>query len=449
MIFKRLFLVAIASFWILFADAQVILNERDRAVVVDEILADRFNNLLPQLMDRTGIDMWILISREYNEDPVLKTMLPATWLNARRRTIIVFYRDKANDKIDKLAVARYNFGDNIISAWDKEKEPDQWKRLMEIIEERNPNVIGLNYSKHFNIADGLDKTDHEEFMAYLPENYHERVTSAQKLATAWIETRTEREMVIFSQLVDITHDIIAEAFSEQVITPGITTTTDVEWWMRDKVTKLGLETWFHPSVDVQRSDDMLGNHLYSFSNRPDHMVILPGDLLHCDFGITYLRLNTDCQELAYVLKPNEKEPPMFLQDAFNEGNKLQDIFTANFEAGKTGNEILLKSLDEAKAQGLRPSIYTHPLGSYGHSSGPTIGMWDAQQGVKGTGDYPLFNNTVYAIELNTTVYIEAWKRDIRVMLEEAGFYGKSGFRYVNGRQTQLLTIPRIKAHQGN
>ncbi len=429
--------------------AQQILSEKERAQVVDEILAERFNVLLPQLMDRTGIDMWILISREYNEDPVLKTMLPATWLNARRRTIILFYRDKANNTIEKLAVARYNFGDNIISAWDKEKEPNQWKRLMQIIEERNPTKIGLNFSKYFNIADGLDKTDYEEFMSFLPENHKSKVVSAQPLATAWIETRTAREMVIFNQLVDITHDVISEAFSEKVITAGITTTTDVEWWMRDKITALGLDTWFHPSVDVQRSNEVLGNHLYSFSDRPEDMVILPGDLVHCDIGITYLRLNTDCQELAYVLKPNETAPPKFLVDALAEGNKVQDIFTKNFVTGKTGNEILLKSLSEAKAQGLRPSIYTHPLGSYGHSSGPTIGMWDAQGGVPGTGDYPLFANTVYAIELNTTVYLEEWKRDIRVMLEEAGFYGEDGFRYVNGRQTKLLTIPRVKDHQGN
>jgi Xaa-Pro aminopeptidase len=430
-------------------NAQHILSEKERAKVVNEILADRLNNLLPKLMDRTGIDMWILISREYNEDPVLKTMLPATWLNARRRTIILFYRNKEKNTIDKLAVARYNFGDNISSAWDKDKEPNQWKRLIHLIEERNPMNIGLNFSTHFNISDGLDKTDYDEFMQHLPKKIKGKVVSAEKLATAWIETRTPREMVIYRQLVDITHYIIAEAFSEKVITAGITTTTDVEWWLRQKVTDLGLDTWFHPSVDVQRSNENLGSHIYSFDDRPDKMVILPEDLLHCDFGITYLRLNTDCQELAYVLKPNETEPPIYLQNAFADGNKVQDIFTSNFETGKTGNQILLKSLEEAKAQGLRPAIYTHPLGSYGHSSGPTIGMWDAQGGVLGAGDYPLYPNTVYAIELNVTVNIPQWKRDIRIMFEEAGFYGENGFRYVNGRQTQLLTIPKIKNHQGN
>jgi len=430
------------------SQAQLILPERERAKVVDEILKERFETLLPELMDRTGIDMWVLISREYNEDPVLKNMLPATWLNARRRTIILFYRDFKKNTIDKLAVARYNFGENIQSAWDKDKQPNQWQRLMELIEERNPKTIGLNYSEHFNIADGLDHTDFKEFMTYLPKKFQNKVVSAQPLATAWIETRTEREMALYSHLVNITHDIIAEAFSEKVITPGITTTTDVEWWMRDKVTQLGLETWFHPSVDIQRSQEVMGDHLYAFSNRPQENIILPGDLVHCDFGITYLRLNTDCQELVYILKPFETEAPGYLTQALAKGNLLQDLLTSNFKSGDSGNTILKNTLEQAKAEGLQPSVYTHPLGSYGHSSGPTIGMWDAQEGVPVNGDYPLYPNTVYAIELNTTVHIEAWQRDIRIMLEEAGFFGKDGFRYVSGRQTKLLTIPRTQNHLG-
>ena len=430
------------------SQAQLILPERERAKVVDEILKERFETLLPELMDRTGIDMWVLISREYNEDPVLKNMLPATWLNARRRTIILFYRDSKKNTIDKLAVARYNFGENIQSAWDKDKQPNQWLRLMELIEERNPKTIGLNYSEHFNIADGLDHTDFKEFLTYLPKKFQNKVVSAQPLATAWIETRTEREMALYSHLVNITHDIIAEAFSEKVITPGITTTTDVEWWMRDKVTQLGLETWFHPSVDIQRSQEVMGDHLYAFSNRPQENIILPGDLVHCDFGITYLRLNTDCQELVYILKPFETEAPEFLTQALAKGNRLQDLLTSNFKSGDSGNTILKNTLEQAKAEGLQPSVYTHPLGSYGHSSGPSIGMWDAQEGVPVNGDYPLYPNTVYAIELNTTVHIEAWQRDIRIMLEEAGFFGKDGFRYVSGRQTKLLTIPRTQNHLG-
>lgn len=447
----KIALIASYLFFVQFSWSQQILPENERARVVDEILEDRFTNLLPNLMDDTGIDMWILISREYNEDPVLKTMLPATWLNARRRTILLFYRNKEKNTLDKLAVARYNVGKSISSAWDKEKEPDQWKRLLQLINERNPNKIALNFSKDHNIADGLDKTDYDEFMASLPKKHKDKVVSAEQLAVRWIETRTEREMIIYNQLVRITHDIIAEAFSEKVITPGITTTTEVEWWMRQKVTDLGLETWFHPTVDVQRTSEDLVGHLYSFSGRPDDTVIVPGDLLHCDFGITYLRLNTDCQELAYVLKAEEKKAPDYLVNGLKDGNRVQDFLTGNMRAGRTGNEILAKSLKDAKAVGLRPAIYTHPLGTYGHSAGTTIGMWDAQDGVmKDDGEnHPLNPNTVYAIELNTTITIPEWKRDIRIMLEEAGFFGENGFRYVNGRQTELFLIPRVKDHQGN
>ena len=424
--------------------AQHILSEKDRAAVQDQIMEERFQTLLPVLMDEESIDMWIIISREYNEDPVLRTMLPSTWLNARRRTILLFYRDKSSNTLERLAVARYDVGKQISSAWDKTKEPDQWKRLIELISERNPKKIGLNFSTDHNIADGLVKTDHEEFLSYLPEIYHKRVVSAENLAVRWIETRTEREMIIYNQLVDITHNIIAEAFSEAVITPGVTTTTEVEWWMRQKVTDLGLDTWFHPTVDVQRTNEDLVSHLYSFSGRPEDMIIMPGDLVHCDFGITYLRLNTDCQELAYVLKPGETEAPDFLREGLKAGNAVQDFLTKNMKEGLTGNQILATALAEARDAGYRPAIYTHPLGSYGHSAGTTIGMWDAQDGVmKDDGEkYPLHTNTVYAIELNTTIYLPQWKRDIRIMLEEAGFYGEDGFRYVNGRQTELYLIPR-------
>lgn len=426
------------------AAAQHILPESQRARVVDELLKERLDSLLPVLMDRSGIDMWVLISREYNEDPVLRTMLPATWLNARRRTMLLFYRDAAAGRMDKLAVARYNIGESIQSAWDKEEEPDQWKRLMDLISERDPKRIGLNFSADHNIADGLDKTDYELFMEYLPGKYKNRVTSAEELAVGWIETRTKREMVLMSHLVDITHQIISEAFSTAVITPGVTTTTEVEWWMRQKVTDLGLDTWFHPTVDIQRSAEKLEGHLYSFSDRPENSVILPGDLLHCDFGITYLRLNTDCQQLAYVLKPGETDAPEFLREALQKGNQVQDFLTSHMKEGLTGNEILSNSLSAARSAGLRPAIYTHPLGSYGHSAGTTIGMWDAQGGVmRDDGEvYTLHPNTVYAIELNTTVKLVAWNRDIRVMLEEAGYFGPDGFRYVNGRQTQLHLIPR-------
>ena len=417
-----------------------ILEEKDRAKLKDELLEDRFINLLPELMDKSDIDMWLLISREYNEDPVLKTMLPATWLNARRRTILVFYRNKEKNTLERLAVARYNIGKSIKSAWDKEKEPNQWNALSKIIKERNPKKIGINFSKHFPLADGLVKTDYDELQENLPPELSSKLVSAEKLAIAWIETRTEKELALFRDLVKITHDIIDETFSEKVIIPGETTTEDLVWFMRQKVTDLGLETWFHPTIDVQRNTEVLKSHIESFSKGKDEKIIKKGDLLHCDFGITYIGLNTDCQQHGYVLKEDEKEVPKFLKDAFQKGNRVQDILTSNMKSGKTGNLILSASLSQAKKEGLMPSIYTHPLGKYGHSAGTTIGMWDSQNGVPFKGDYPLQKNTAYAIELNTTVTIKEWQKDIRIMLEEAGFFGDDVFEYVNERQTAIKPI---------
>ena len=429
---------------ILFLSIQIsvaqILSEKDRAVLKDELLEDRFQHLLPQLMDEANLDMWLLISREYNEDPVLKTMLPARWLNARRRTMILFYRNKQQNTIERIAVARYDIGKSIKSAWNKELEPNQWKALSAIIAERNPTKIGINYSKHFALADGLVKTDYEELVDNLPDSLTSKLVSAEKLAIAWLETRTEKEMKLFKKLVKTTHDIIDVAFSEKVIEPGKTTTEDVVWFLRQTVTDMGLETWFHPTIDIQRTNQELQSHIYSFTKGDKDKIIQKGDLLHCDFGITYIGLNTDCQQHAYVLKDNETSVPEYLASAFKKGNRLQDILTTTMQEGKTGNEILLSSLSTAKKEGLRPSIYTHPLGKYGHSSGTTIGMWDSQGGVPFNGDYSLHKNTVYAIELNVTVSIPEWQKDIRIMLEEAGFYGDNFFEYVNERQTEIKPI---------
>ncbi len=416
---------------------QDILPLKERADFINKLQKDRLNNLLPELMDKTGIDMWVLIAREYNEDPIIKTMLPPTWLNARRTTIVVFSLDSKTKEFNSVAIARYAFGDNIPSIWNKEEQPNQWEALKDYIVSKNPEKIGINTSSYESLADGLSKYHYDQFYNVLPSKFKKKIVSAEDLAIAWIETRTGLEMTVYSQLVEISSAIIREAFSTKVITPGITTTDDVVWWMREKVLELGLDTWFHPSVDVQRKDN---SDLYAFDGLSKFDIIQPGDLIHCDFGITYLTLNTDTQELGYVLKSGETNAPDYLINALKEGNRVQDIFTNNFVFGISGNEILKKSLEEGKAEGLRPSIYTHPLGTYGHSAGTTLGMWDSQGGVPFSGDYPLQYNTAYAIELNTTVYLKEWEKDVRIMLEVPGFFGKDGFRYINGRQTELLLV---------
>lgn len=420
----------------------MILTERERARFVDDVLEDRFTNLLPQLMRREGIDMWVIISREYNEDPVLKTMLPSTWLSARRRTIMVFFDAGPEKGVEKLAIARYDVGNLLKGAWDIDVRPNQWDALIDIIQQRNPKKIGLNFSANYAHADGLTYTEHGEFMQKLPADYQKRIVPAERLAVGWLETRTEKEMAVYPLICRLSHQIIQEGLSEQVIQPGVTTTDDVVWWFRQRITELGLETWFHPTVDVQRDDQARFDHLRTFSKRPSGEVIMPGDLLHVDFGITYLRLNTDQQQHAYVLRPSEADVPESIRKAFQQGNRLQEILTERFQAGKSGNQLLKEALEQAQKEGIRGTIYTHPIGVHGHAAGPTIGMWDQQKGVPGPGDYPLFANTAYSIELNAAVEIPEWKKIVRIMLEEDGIFDGKTFRYIDGRQTEIYTIPR-------
>ena len=420
-----------------FTFAQEILNLKDRATLIEKIQKDRLDNLLPELMSKNGIDMWIIITREYNEDPIIKTLLPPTWLNARRRTILVFSFDESTKKTESVAISRYNFGKNIKSIWDKEKNPNQMLALKDYIDKVNPKKIGLNYSENFALIDGISKSDYELFYSSISNDIKQRIVSAENLGIQWIETRTKLEKEIYKDLVSITQNIINEAFSNKVIEPGKTTTDDVVWWMREKVLELKLKTWFHPTVDVQRNEQ---SDLYAFDGKSKYDIIQPGDLVHCDFGISYLTLNTDCQQIAYVLKSDEKEAPEFLTKALKDANKLQDILTSEFELDKTGNEILLNSLKIAKEKGLNPQIYTHPLGTFGHSAGTTIGMWDSQGGVPIKGDVLMKYNTVYAIELNNKSFIKDWNKEVRIMLEEAGLFEENGFKYINGRQEEIILI---------
>ena len=425
---KGLIIATTLFFFVLNAQAQV-WSVQKQALTINEVLNDRIDNLLPKLMDEANIDCWLIISREYNEDPILKTFLPAEWISARRTTILVFNRDKKNNTLKSYAIARYQVGKRIQAAWNPEKEPNQWNALSKLIDSLNPNQIGLNTSMDYGHADGLHLTEFNELKNAMSPSQLKKIVSAEKLGVAWLETRTEKEMALYPTLLAITHQIIKEGFSNQVIQPNQTSTNDLVWWFRQKLIDLGLSTWFHPSIEIQRR----------VSNEND-AIIRPGDLLHVDFGISYLRLNSDVQEHAYLLLPNEKVAPDELVAAFSKTNRLQDILTTNFKTGRTGNAILAASIQQAKAEGIQPSIYTHPIGSHGHAAGTTIGMWDMQQGVPGSGDYAMRPNTCYSIELNATHTIPGWNKPVRIALEQNGFFNGSGFEYLDGRQKTIHLI---------
>ena len=438
--YKKFYMIVFLAMTSYIVSSQEILSSREQAKWVDEMLKYRFEEMLPKMLDDAGMDMWIIISREYNEDPVLRTMLPSSWISARRRTILAFYRDKKNNTLDKVAIARYDFGDLIKGYWDVEKYPDQYDALLNFITLKNPSKIGLNISKNYGHADGLNKTEYELLMNKLPWEFKARVTSAEDLAVKWLETRSEKELEMFKKMCGIARNLIYSAFDAKYITPGVTTTDDIVWVLIEKTKELGLPYWFKPSVAIQRPDAANKEGERNFASRPQETVIQEGDLLHVDYGFTYLRLNTDQQQHFYVLKKGETKVPEYLTEAFKRTLRTQDILTSNIKEGISGNELLKATLDQTKAEGIKASIYSHPVGFHGHAAGPTIGLWDQQGGVPGSGDYKVWKNTMYSIELNTTSEIKEWGKSIRIMLEEDGIWYGDRFEYASGRQTEIRPI---------
>ncbi|HOK64238.1 MAG TPA: M24 family metallopeptidase [Bacillota bacterium] len=424
---------------------------REQAKVRNSWLEERFRTILPRIMDREGFDMWIISGREYNEDPVMMSMFPQPMMSARRRTMLVFYRERNNDTdkekgnceeqdgwessdgLEKITIARGRTG--LFPMYEPvwiEEEPDEWHVLARIVEERDPKSIGINVSEVFAFGDGLSHSEYVNLMEALGPIYRERVRSAERLALGWLETRLAHEIWAYTEVVRICHDIINEGFSRKVIIPGVTTASDVAWWMRQTMCDMGLDAWFQPSVDVQRFGVGAVN-----PNSP----ILPGDLLHCDVGFYYLGLASDVQQNAYVLKLGEDSPPLGLVCALATGNKMQDIVMGQMRAGRTGNQILQASLKEAEAQGIKGSVYCHPIGYHGHAAGPTIGLWDHQEGVPGRGDYELFEDTCHALELNIRQEVKEWHgQEITIALEEdIVFTGNKGY-FLDGRQEEFHLI---------
>src|SRR4051812_17105046 len=418
---------------------------REQAAVRDRWLTQRLLDVLPGLMDRAGIDLWLVVGREYNEDPVLATLLPATWLSARRRTILALLR--SDDGVTAAAVSRYPVG-QFLPAWSPDDAPDvpedesQWQAVRRIVEQADPARIGVDVSSSFGLADGLSHTEHQLLIESLGP-YADRLVSAEDLAVGWLETRLPDEIAALHALNRMAHEVIAEAFSPAVIEVGASTALDVAWWIRQRFADLGVGAWFQPTVGLQRAGvPLVEERGTTLPAVPYDAVIEAGDLVHCDVGLSSLGLMTDTQRNAYVLRPGETDAPAGLRAALAAGNRMQDLTTAAMAPGRTGNEVLAAARAAAAAEDVDGDVYSHPVGYHGHGAGPAIGMWDAQGGVPGAGDRPLHVDTVYALELCVRAPVPEWGgQTVRMALEQGIALTDAGVEYLDGRQTELILIP--------
>jgi Xaa-Pro aminopeptidase len=410
-----------------------LLSLKDQAALRDQRLAERLDRLAGELMRQHGVDMWILVAREYLDDPVMATMLNATSFTARRRTIILFH-DRGPDKgVERLTVSRYGLGGLFDAAWVPEEEPDQWKRLASLVAERDPKRIAINVSPESAFADGLTSSQHQALVGALPEPYRNRLVPAGQLAIDWLATRTPAEVEDYRTVMQVAHAIIAEGLSEKAVTPGKTTAADLQWWYRTRISELGLEPWFHPSVALFREGET--------SELGGDAVIRPGDMIWTDFGIRYLGLATDTQTLAYVLKPGERGAPEGLKAGLGEANRMADLLLAELQSGRSGNDVLLSARAAAQAKGIDATLYSHPIGTHGHGAGPAIGFWDDQApGPRGAG--PIRPMTAWSIEFAVTRAVPEWGgQKVPFRFERNIFFDGATPRWIDGRQRDFYLIP--------
>jgi Xaa-Pro aminopeptidase len=418
-----------------------VLPLRRQTDVVNGWLSERLRTVLPEVMRREGFDLWIVAAREYNEDPVLMSLLPAPMMSARRRTILVFHAP-AEGEFEAMAIANAGIGlDGYYRPmWDKSRTAqaaeDQWQCLERVVAERDPRRIGIDVAVDFAFGDGLSHSEHEALRAALGEDLWARTASAERLAVGWLERRSPGEIDAAGGINQIAHGIIGEAFSSRVIHPGVTTAVDAAWWLRQRAADLGLRCWFQPTVSIQRRGVVLGD----IGSSPDE-VIRPGDLLHCDFGLHYLGLATDTQQNAYVLRLGEEAPPAGIVHALEVANRQQDLLAAEMVAGRSGNEVLAGVLAAMAAAGIEGRMYTHPIGYHGHGAGPVIGLYDQQGGVPGRGDLPLHDDTLHSFEMYAEVAVPEWD-DQRIKLASEQIVAFTGGRihFLGGRQTALHLI---------
>ncbi|MBP1767993.1 MAG: Xaa-Pro aminopeptidase family enzyme [Candidatus Aminicenantes bacterium] len=417
-------------------DSKNILPEKDRETLTNAWLKWRLDTIIPELMRREGIDLWLVINREYNEDPVYLSLVPRPTMYARRTSILIFHDRGPEKGVERLAGSYYGMEGWYKGTWvDKKKK--QFESLAEVIKAINPKKIGIDTSESWAFGDGLTAALKSKLEKALGPELSSRLVSAENLCVGWLETRSPQEMSVYRHICGIAHDIIDEFFSNRVITPDVTTTDDVVWWIRQRVTDLGLETWFQPSISIQRSKKDAAKYA-------DQGVIRRGDMLHCDVGITYLGLCTDMQLQAYVCRIGETDAPEGLKDALRRANRLADVFMGEFVLGRTGTEIVTAAMKKGEAEGLRPLIYMHPLGIHGHGAGCVADARPPESAPEDNperGKYPLFLNTAYAIEFSSTSAVPEWdNQDVRIGYEEDALFTEKGCRFIDGRQTRVYLI---------
>jgi hypothetical protein len=407
---------------------------RQRASVIHRVLEKRMETILPVAMRETGFDMWLVLCQEDDLDPVFTTLIPVdTWCPILQ--ILIFY-DRGAEGVERINLSQTRMHGLYDKPWMGRHHEEQWPRLRQIVQDRDPKRIGINTGSIQWAAGGLTHNLYTQLVEALPDRYVERLASAEPLATRWLATLTEDELGLYEHVASVAHSLLAECYSRRAVIPSVTTTEDLEWYYWQRCAGLGLEMAFKPFFNLVRSE------VTKAQFGPGDQVIRPGDLVHSDVGIRYLRLNSDHQEWAYVLREGETDAPEGMKRLMAEGNRLQEIFMAEFKRGLSGNELLKKILSRARAEGVpNPKVYSHSLGLFLHEPGPLIGLPWEQERCVGRGDVRLEYNNCFTMELSVRDRLSEWDgQEVTLSLEQDVAYTREGCRPIDGRQTEFHLI---------
>ncbi|MCI9049006.1 MAG: aminopeptidase P family protein [Coprobacillus sp.] len=403
-------------------------STREQNEIKDICLKERLELIVPKVLKESKADMWIVASKEYHEDLVFDSLTPASYLTARRITMLVFV--KAGNEVKRLSLSMPDGALNsYYPQYWKFGEEEQMEALNRLLVEYDPQNIAINISEDHTYADGLSYGLYQTFLKEIKAPYNERFMVDAMIPIKTMEIRTPTEFTLYPELMSLAFSVIEEAFSLKVIEPGKTTCQDVEYFMMDRVTQSGLQYWFSPTIDLQRE----GHDGIIYDG-----VIEKGDLLHCDFGIKYLNLCSDTQRLAYVAKDEDEDVPQWMKDGFKVNNRFQDIVGECMADGKSGNDVLVDALNKAHEEGIDACLYSHPCNIYGHGPGTTIGLWNNQNPIPIRGDILMSYDTVYALELNIKYVYEGIQYTI--CSEETVSFTKDGLTFLYPNRDKIYFI---------
>lgn len=384
---------------------------KEQAALQDQILRERLEELLPKVMAASEADAWVIASKEYHEDLLFPLLVPASYLTARRITLLVFIKDQGTIRRFSLSLPDEDLEQYYEPYWHMAEE-SQNEALNRLFRTFDPQHIAWNIAEVSAFADGLSSGLYRQYQREVDERYVKRFMEDPLLATKLMEIRTKTEKTLYPHVLEAAFTVIEDTFSAARIQPGVTTCADLEWHMKQMVQDMGLCFWFSPTIDLQREG--VGPRYYG--------VIEKGDLLHCDFGIRYLNLCTDTQRNAYIAKDGETAIPSKLLKGFALNNRFQDIVRENFRLGRTGNEVFTAAITQAKQEGIRPCLYSHPCNVYGHGPGTIIGLYSDQNEIPIRGDIRLDYDTVFALELNIQYEDMTFYSEETVLFDETGVH---------------------------